>query len=416
MNKEESWGKRPDTWGEYQRKSSDEEQNKIIDAWIERRNKQIGEILIPQIGEWPPNLENFYGAQVNEYINTDLIRHWAEAFGDRNPLWRSQGYARKTRWGGIIAPPGLVDSISHPYPGWVEPEQYRKFNSCIRLPHFENCRWFQVMRPGDKIGIIQKFTGLKEFESPFPKPSRLIVETERRWFNNQREETVAIVDYSMAYYLNIPAGGSPYPGVNRGRRRLTDEERDTIYRRYNSEKPRGADTLFWEEVEVGNESEPLLCGPVSIYDSICTFQALGGHAVGFAMQWDRIRLNFDYAVLDEEVNAWKCGGECHVCDGAGHSANYGKGVAYAQAPMMYGVRCHALTNWMGDDAFLKKLDNLPLDVAFIGDVLKTKIKVTKKYKEGDEHLVDLDVSTVNMDDIPLVQGAATVRLASRTEI
>jgi hypothetical protein len=224
------------------------------------------------------------------------------------------------------------------------------------------------------------------------------------------------VDYSIAYYINIPDGGSPYKGVNRGRHRLTDEERDSIYRGYNEEKRRGADTLYWEDVVVGEESKPLVVGPISIYDSVATFQALSGHAVGFAMQWDRIRLNFDYAVLDEEVNTWKCGGECHLCDHAGHTANYGGGLAYAQVATLYGVRCHAMCNWMGDDGFLRRLHNHATDVAFIGDVLKTKLRVTKKYNEGDEHLIDLEVNTVNMDNMPLMEGSATVRLPSRADL
>jgi acyl dehydratase len=38
------------------------------------------------------------------------IRRWAEAVGDFNPLWTDEEYARKSRYGHIIAPPTfLVD-------------------------------------------------------------------------------------------------------------------------------------------------------------------------------------------------------------------------------------------------------------------------------------------------------------------
>src|SRR5262245_60511049 len=40
--------------------------------------------------------------------NEGAIRHWATGYGDDNPLWRDEAYAASTRWGGIIAPPGMI--------------------------------------------------------------------------------------------------------------------------------------------------------------------------------------------------------------------------------------------------------------------------------------------------------------------
>jgi hypothetical protein len=197
---------------------------------------------------------------------------------------------------------------------------------------------------------------------------------------------------------------------------LSDEERDAIYRGYDEEKRRGADTLFWEDVTVGDESEPLVVGPISTYDTAATYTAVAGHAVGFATQWDRIRLCFDYAWLDPEVNAWKCGGECHLHDGHGHTTGYSRGQAFAFKCTMYGVRCHAICNWMGDDAFLRKMNHRVRDIVFLGEVLKTTIRVTKKYIENNEHLVDVEVNTENLDGDPLMDGSATVRLLSRSDL
>jgi len=135
--------------------------------------------------------------------------------------------------------------------------------------------------------------------------------------------------------------------------------------------------------------------------------------VGFALEWDRIKLNFDFACLDTEVNAWKCGGEGHFCDGAGHSQRFGAGIAFAQSTTVYGVRCHALCNWIGDDGFLRRLHNRLRNIILLGDVLLTKGRLTNKYTEGDEHLVDLEVNTENQDGLILMTGSATVRLPSR---
>jgi len=244
----------------YERKGSDAEQNRLIDEWVAERNKHIGEITIPQLGEWPPNLDNFYGTQLNEWVTKDLIRHYAESMGDRNPLFRSEDYARETIWGGIIAPPMILDGIGHHAPLKFEPEQWGKFNSFGMYHEEENCEWFQIMRPGDRIRIVQKFLGLREVETKLPKPTREFSNIIRRWFINQREETVAIVDYIMPFWINRPEGSPefPYEGYCRERRRLTNEERDAICHAYDNEKRRGADTLFWEDVVVGKEMEPLI--------------------------------------------------------------------------------------------------------------------------------------------------------------
>ena len=103
------------------------ESDKVFDDWMARNNKRIGEILIPLVGEYPPTLENFYGSVMNEWVTTDLIRHYVDAMGDRNPLWRSEDYAKKTRWGGIIGPPTFTDSIVQPYPYKQEPDEFKKF-------------------------------------------------------------------------------------------------------------------------------------------------------------------------------------------------------------------------------------------------------------------------------------------------
>jgi hypothetical protein len=159
-----------------------------------------------------------------------------------------------------------------------------------------------------------------------------------------------------------------------------------------------------------------MVGPISCYDTAATYSAISGHAVGFALEWDRIKLNLDFACMDTDINAWKCGGEGHFFNGGGHAPDFGNGIAFAQTTTLYGVRCHALCNWMGDDGFLKRLTNRVNTIILLGDVLITKLRVTNKYQEGAEYLVDIEVNTENLDHVLLMTGTATVRLPSRSEI
>ncbi|MFC1962342.1 acyl dehydratase, partial [Chloroflexota bacterium] len=53
------------------------------------------------------------------------------------------------------------------------------------------------------------------------------------------------------------------------------------------------------------------------------------------------------------------------------------------------------TNWMGDDAFLKKLHVQIRKPNFVGDTTWFRGKVAKKYEERGEHLVECEFQANN---------------------
>jgi acyl dehydratase len=54
--------------------------------------------------------------QFNELASKDAIRHFCDGIGDPNPLFRDEEYAKKTRYGSIVAPPSWLYSV---FPTWV---------------------------------------------------------------------------------------------------------------------------------------------------------------------------------------------------------------------------------------------------------------------------------------------------------
>ena len=389
------------------------EQNRLIDEWVVERNKHIGEVYIPQVGEYPIDPDNFYGAIMNEWVTTDNIRHYADALGDRNPLWRSEDYARRTRWHGIIAPPTFTDGIAHYCPGKRELER-GKFRSFYEMVWGTKRELFQVARPGDRMRVVDRFLGFEEIKSKRTKPCREFIKTIQRTFINQREETVAVVDILFNPVINSNIGPEhPFYGI-RKRRKFTDEERDAITRGYDEEKRRGAETLYWEDVVVGGETKPLVVGPITVYDVAAIYVAIAGHAVGFDIQWERAKVDFDFAWLNPEVNVWTSGGVCHFRDGEGHTFWTG-GAALGLFPQIDGLIDRMICNWMGDDGFLKMLDTEVPIYPIQGDAIRVKGKVTNKSTKGDEHLVDLEVRCENQDGLLLASSKATVQLISRTK-
>jgi hypothetical protein len=104
-----------------------------------------------------------------------------------------------------------------------------------------------------------------------------------------------------------------------------------------------------------------------------------------------------------------------MVDGKGHADIFTGGSAVSFYFQIEGLLSRMLCNWMGDDGFLRKLDDRVPILPIVGDVLCNKGKVTRKYVEGDEHLIDLEVRCENLDGEILMPGNATVRLASRTD-
>jgi len=297
------------------------EQDKYIDEWAATINSHIGEIKVAPLGEYPPDLECWYGSLMNEFVTTDLIRHFADASGDRNPLWRNPEYAAKTRWGGIIAPPTFTDAMIQPYGGnmVLGSEFVKKFDSFFSLPDGATRMLYQVMRPGDKLRAVYYSLGVKETEPYRPKPAREFEDTLRKILINQRDEIVAIQDRHMKHVINHAFDNDHPYWVKRRKRKLTDEERDAIQNYYDTETRRGADTLYWEEVNVGDQLKPVLVGPIAVQDTFAAYSTITGHAVGFDLEWERVKQNFEFHWLDPDINAWSAGAVCHVTDDKGHA-------------------------------------------------------------------------------------------------
>ncbi|MDP6277371.1 MAG: acyl dehydratase, partial [Nitrospinota bacterium] len=72
-----------------------------------------------------------------------------------------------------------------------------------------------------------------------------------------------------------------------------------------------------------------------------------------------------------------------------------------------------LTNWMGNDAVLKRLRVDARRFNVQGDTQFIRGKVTKKYNKDGFALVDVDISGVNQRGETTTPGLATVILPSR---
>jgi acyl dehydratase len=392
-----------------------EQWNKAVDAWVESENKRAGRVYKPSVGMYPPKQEGLIVSEMginNRVATADLIRHYADAIGDTNPLWRSEEYAKNTRYGGIIAPPRFLDCIAPPsgmgmgFPNFGVP-------GMNPLNRGSNHKWFKVVRAGDEFTVEDRYSGVKEVTKKDRPMPRLFLFGGQRKYINQRDEVVAIVEGGAIVVGSGPdlKGTDPaFAGIKR--HQYTKEEFEEIDRAYDAEKRLGVEVRYWEDVNEGDDLPPLVKGPLTVMDSVAFFHAIG-YTTAFRVTNLLLREQPGWGVIDPETNAPYPVAGIHVSDANARA----QGVPYAVgfSAQLEGNVAHLITNWMGDDGFLKILDCQIRRIWIVGDMLWLKGNVVKKYIEDGEHLVDLKVWAENQDHITILPATATVRLVSRTK-
>jgi acyl dehydratase len=83
------------------------------------------------------------------------------------------------------------------------------------------------------------------------------------------------------------------------------------------------------------------------------------------------------------------------------------------APFYGAFLATVMTGWAGDPGRLKKLNYAVKVMGFPGDTLIGKGTVVKKYRNGDENLVDCDIWVENQEGVKVSPGSATISLPSK---
>lgn len=97
-------------------------------------------------------------------VNTPMIRHWAEAMGDTNPIYTDEAAAAGSVHGGIVAPPTMLQAwVMRPYGvdrDSLGPNPYADLTALVESHGFtsvvaSNCEqtYDRYLRPGDRITL-----------------------------------------------------------------------------------------------------------------------------------------------------------------------------------------------------------------------------------------------------------------------
>jgi uncharacterized OB-fold protein len=104
-------------------------------------------------------------------VNVPMIRRWCEAMGERNPLYLDEGYARTTAYGGIVAPPAMLEVWTM---GRYQADGAREHGNLVGIDELDAAgftavvatnleqEYLRYLRPGDRITQQVIFEGVSE--------------------------------------------------------------------------------------------------------------------------------------------------------------------------------------------------------------------------------------------------------------
>ncbi|MBI3994242.1 MAG: MaoC family dehydratase N-terminal domain-containing protein [Candidatus Lambdaproteobacteria bacterium] len=321
----------------------------------------------------------------------DAIRHYAHGIGDDNPLWCDPDYARGTRYGDIVAPPTFLFATNRIVSGYVGgmPGVHAMFAGA-------NWSWHRPTRRNDEIRTEAHLKDLIEHNTRFS--GRAVQQIYHVDFFNQDGDLLAGCD-SWCFRTERATArekGTKYERERSGGRKVySDEEVRDISRMYAEEHVQGATPRYWDDVREGEELPPIVKGPMTVTGFIAYVQGWGGlyvraHKLAFNTFRSHPGLGIPNAYnipdVPERVH-WE--EELAQAVGTPHAYDYG--------PERVSWMGHMMTNWIGDDGFLKQLNAKVVRHNPVGDTLTIRGKVTRKYQQGGEHLVACDLLATNQD-------------------
>lgn len=337
----------------------------------------------------------------------DNIRHYAHGIGDDNPLWCDPDYAARTRFGGVVAPPSFLFACSRIISGYVGglPGVHAMWAGA-------DWKWHLPIRRNDEITTEAWLKDLIEHSTRFA--GRAVQQIYHVKFYNQDKALVAEAD-SWCFRTDRDQAreeGTKYTELKaKPAKRYTDAELAAFYRHYAEEEIRGATPRYFDDVAVGERLPTMAKGPMTVTGFIAFAQGWGGLYIrANKLAWKQIQKHgglgiknrFGIPDCPERVH-WE--NEFALMVGAPGAYDYG--------PERCSWLTHHLTNWMGDDGFLRRAQSRIRRHNPEGDYLLINGKVTRKFVDAGRHLVEIEQEARNQDGELSVLGSGVVELPKR---
>jgi acyl dehydratase len=137
-----------------------------------------------------------------------MIRHWCEAMQDGNPLYTDEEYAKKSKYGSIIAPPTMLLTWTMP-PLWPPREQpphpFEQLLARLDKAGFYGIiithvaqRYYRPLFPGDRVTFTYKVSDVSPVKKTSLGNGHFVTTT--FLFKNQKGEIVGTQSLTVLKY------------------------------------------------------------------------------------------------------------------------------------------------------------------------------------------------------------------------
>ena len=410
-----------------------------VAEYIERTRAQIGEEVMENLPPDPPSPIDQSGPPFEATLRLDerTIRNYALSIGDDNPLFTDPSYGKRSRYGSQIAPGPVLALIRYPSAhGAKRPQGYPLAN------FISGTAWefYDVIRAGSKFRSSKVTKELQEREGSQGKLVFLISEVYYHDFHGDMPAKcygtqIMVPQRSMESSRAVPREKlGQHMMYERKASQYTPEQIQEYVRQIEGFQRRGAEPLYWEDVQVGDKIGPFVIPPWTLQDQVsrhfmdyCTKAAenLPGDELAFEPSYHHSRKTGEWVRVHPITRwPWTPGSEHEdalLAIYRGLPGPFDFGVQRVQIP------AQLLTNWMGDEGFIRRLYIALRKPVFYGDVTIYKGTVAKKFKEtqsgeADEravpgeveyNAVGISIEGTNQVGESQAPGTATVYLPSR---
>lgn len=367
---------------------------KITEAGLDDLRSRIGVPICDTVEPW------------NYEATRDAIRHYAHGIGDDNPLWSDPEYAAKTKFGGIVALPSFLFTTSRIVSGYCG-----GLSGVHAMWAGADWTWHKPVLRNDVITTEAYLKDLVEHQTRFA--GRAFQQIYHVDFFNQTGDKVAEAD-SWVFRTDRDEArerGTKYTEVRGKVVPFTDEQLNEFYKLYENEEIRGSTPRYWEDVQEGEALPRMLKGPMTVTGFICYAQGWGGlyiraNKIAWQMQQKHPGLG-----IRNRFNVPDCPERVHWDEA--FALEVGAPGAYDYGPERCSWLTHHVTNWMGDDGFLRKASCQIRRHNPDGDVIVIDGTVTRKFEENGKKLVEISQKAITHRDETSATGTAIVELPTR---
>ncbi|MFC1926190.1 MaoC family dehydratase N-terminal domain-containing protein [Chloroflexota bacterium] len=299
------------------------------------------------------------------------IRRYIAATEDPNPLWQDEEYAKKTRWGGVIAPPTFVEVYNPANRGYREIGGEEQLGLVFPFPPpfgrtymgGEEFEFFVPIRPGDTIHCNGVLGDIYEKRSSSGAGTMVFIQQVKE-YHNQKDELVARTKWTTIHPEHAPQAAL--------------EERPAAPER--EAKPA---TINQKQVYFAEVNEGMAIPSMEKHVIMTTIVKWAG-ATG-----DAGRVHFD---ADFMRNV------------------YGVPGVVAHGPLGGVYLAQLITNWIGGWGVFKKHSTQYRGNVFPGDIITFQGKVVRKWIEGGDNCVECETWAENPQGAKTAVGRSIVTL------